>query len=562
MELDAALYKAFLGELQALERFRITYSGLHPEVGLERDDPDVRRLVEAMALLTARSRLAGRRAASRTATRLFVQQLPYMLTPTPAVALVQAQPQPGFVQAELLEAGEGLLFDMDGEGGTAAEALFRTLSPLQVLPIELSGVRTVREESGRRMLYLDFHSRYRRSWQVSALSLLVDHLSDLRSSATLFHALQSHLTHATVSFDERVMDGPGARKVPVTFGAPPSERPGNTLVEHPLQRARLFFRLPQQHMFMRFELPTPEAEWQDFTLCLELGPGWPRGLAMTADSFKLNVVPAVNLSRELSDPVDCDGSLDRYRVRHPEVSGGFEPHSVVGAYRLDAADGLVPLLPAAIPRPGARRGSEPGTYEVEYEQHERGRRAWLLLDLRDALEQPVQVSADTFWHQPALTQERLPPAEIRPADRNLERVAWRVVGSLAAAVRSPVEDDDEALLELVALKSQPALDRDGLVMVLELLRGTEPVFAEVVRSIEGVEVRTAPYARAAAGMKVVYSVRLGVIDAALLPVVALMGPRLRDVLHAWSTQEVVELELELPALEQRLSYRHAPGGLA
>ena len=559
MELDATLYKAYLDELQALERFRITYSGLHPDVGLERDDPDVRRLVEAMALLTARARLAGRKAATRTATRLFVQQLPYMLTPVPALALLQALPQPGFEQADLLGTGEGMILDMNAEEEDGAEALFKTLSPLAVLPIELRAVRSVRKEAGGRYLYLDFHSRYPRGWQVGGLNLLVDHLSDLRSSATLFHALQAHVVRVTMTYEEELLDGPGARDVAVTFGPPAAAVSGHALVEHPLQRARMFFRLPQQHMFMNLSLPESDGEWQDFTVCVELGAGWPRGLALTGDSFKLNVVPAVNLSRELSDPVDCDGSKDRYLVRHPEFAGHFEPHSVGAAYRFDAAEGLVPLLPAVLPSPGGT--TKVGTYEVEYEQQDRGRRAWLLLDLPEAFDEPVQVAADAFWHQPSLTMGREPPLSIRPADRNLEAVRWRVVGAVAAPVRSPVEDDDEALLELVALKSQPALGRQGLITVLDLLRGTEPVFQQIVHAIEDVRVRTAPFAHAVAGVKVIYSVRIGPIDAALLPVVALIGPHLRDVLHVWSTQDVVELELAVPALDQRLVYRGA-GGVA
>jgi len=55
------LEKAFLAELESLEKFRISYTGLYPNAPLTREDPDVRRLMEAMAMFTARTRLAAER---------------------------------------------------------------------------------------------------------------------------------------------------------------------------------------------------------------------------------------------------------------------------------------------------------------------------------------------------------------------------------------------------------------------------------------------------------------------------------------------------------------------
>ena len=47
MQLDDTLYKAFLEELQDLEKFRMSYAALHPAAPLDREDQDVRRLIEA-----------------------------------------------------------------------------------------------------------------------------------------------------------------------------------------------------------------------------------------------------------------------------------------------------------------------------------------------------------------------------------------------------------------------------------------------------------------------------------------------------------------------------------
>ena len=47
------VHKAFLQEMQALENLRVSYTGAYASAGLVREDPEVRRLLEAIALLSA-----------------------------------------------------------------------------------------------------------------------------------------------------------------------------------------------------------------------------------------------------------------------------------------------------------------------------------------------------------------------------------------------------------------------------------------------------------------------------------------------------------------------------
>lgn len=52
----------FLSEMRALEEFRQSYAARHPLARIDREDPDVRRLTEALAYFTVR---AVRRVRSR-----------------------------------------------------------------------------------------------------------------------------------------------------------------------------------------------------------------------------------------------------------------------------------------------------------------------------------------------------------------------------------------------------------------------------------------------------------------------------------------------------------------
>ena len=47
MDTDDPMYRAFLDELDALEKFRMTYAAIRPQAGLQGEDPDVRRMIES-----------------------------------------------------------------------------------------------------------------------------------------------------------------------------------------------------------------------------------------------------------------------------------------------------------------------------------------------------------------------------------------------------------------------------------------------------------------------------------------------------------------------------------
>lgn len=82
------LFRAFLAEMQALDDFRSEYQRRYDFEGLGRDDQDVRRLMEAMAFYTARTRGGVQRAMHRYKVQALEQLFPHLLSPMPAMALL------------------------------------------------------------------------------------------------------------------------------------------------------------------------------------------------------------------------------------------------------------------------------------------------------------------------------------------------------------------------------------------------------------------------------------------------------------------------------------------
>ena len=73
----------FLSELDALERFRRAFLERHPRLPLDREDPDVRRLIESMAFFSVQTRQATLRNLRSTWRRLFAGFFDFLLEPVP-----------------------------------------------------------------------------------------------------------------------------------------------------------------------------------------------------------------------------------------------------------------------------------------------------------------------------------------------------------------------------------------------------------------------------------------------------------------------------------------------
>jgi type VI secretion system protein ImpG len=556
MQMDDTLYKSFLEELQALEKFRMSYTALHPAAPLEREDQDVRRLIEALALFTTRTRQAGQRTLARSTMRLFQQHFSYLLNPVPAMAMLRAVPDARFVDATELPRGTQLVLNPGGEGAPTGPLTFRTQAPLRLLPIRLSQARVEQRGQEACRLRLTFESGFPRNDAPGTLRLYINHLNDFRASLAMFHYLKHTVSAASVVFDERgtevAVGSAGGAQGPVRFGAPRLSPSDAEPFEHPLLRVRSFVHFPQQELFLEVQVPPPPRNWRGFSLCLDLKGRWPLELVLTPDTFVLHAVPVVNLQRGMSNPIEHDGTKERHGVQHPEVSGGYRVHSVLGVYQMDS-EGMHPL------RPGAISGG-PGTYELEQEGQGRARKTWLSLDLPGAFTKPARVAVEASWHQPLPAQFDASGYRAVLADRSLEGVQWSLVGPVVPGMDNPLEHTQQALLQLLALRTQRFLGLEDLVFLLETLGVREQrYFRELVRHISSVKVQSKPFAKSAAGFKYIYHLTLSDLDTSLLPTADLFLERLLDLLGAWSTEDVVELEVRLSQLEKPLRYARSAG---
>jgi type VI secretion system protein ImpG len=549
--MDPGLFEDYQRELEALETFRERYRHLYPFAGLERDDPDVQRLLEGLAFFTARTRRAGEHALAGYERRALEQVFPHMCTPLPSMALLTVEGAERMVEARTLPAGTEVAVSPKPAGRTGTEPtrsiLYRTTRDLVVRPFDLDRSRIELSRLGDDgwELVVPIRSATPRVEAVGEIELHIDPHGDLLAALRLHHALAHHVEGVRYAF-------PGTRQ-PERSARRASFSPavGVDAFAAPLERFRELMHFPQAALVIRVAIEQTPAEWQRLELRFRLGPGWPRELGVPPGAFLLHAAPIINLRRELADPMPLDGTKARLLVAHPEPQLDLCPRELLAVYRSTGA-GLTPLLPEAL------AAGEGDWYAVETSGRHASRQVWLDVHAPSAFEARAAVVVDAEWYQPSAGRVLRGPLEARLTSRHLEGPRWRVVTPVQDAVESPLAGRRERLSRLLALAGQATLDARSLAFLLEMMGAADKeLFQRVARAIVEVTTDRQPDARSPSGVRTTIEVRLRRLPLALVPAADLVLSRLPALLAAWTGDEppIVRVRIEDDEEETVTTYR-------
>lgn len=544
--MDEELEQIFLDELAALDRMRITYSGTYPNTPLSRDDPDVRRLLEGLAMFTARTRVAGERALHKNVLRIFRQHFAHLLGPAPAMGMVRAKPTSRFVDPAVLPADSEILFVEPGErGGNDRIFRFRTLGDLRILPLELVSLtpRPLADKGWRFIFQFRWTTGYAMKMDVGDLHLHINHLDDLASSLTISHALETYKRGSCIVFDQMASEDTEGTPCTITFGAP-KRRDSLRRGEHPFRDIRNVLRFPGQQLYMNIHGITLPKAVETFSVCLDVKPGFPVELRPMQDGFELFAIPIINERLDMADPIEHDGTKERYPVLHPDVTAKFVPIDIFGVYRI-TDKGLDPIEPAVIStRPKSSGDSNPvrPTYDVTYEGINQRRMAFVSAAIQNAFLKPVDLAVEATWHQPAVDTLSLDNIRVAPATRHFSGLEWSHSGPLCPHIESEIQEDDQELLELLSIKHQRALQKEHVQCLLRAVgAGRGSTYEKFMNAMLDLEVERKPAAKSATGFKYVYKFKFGELGPTEIPKFEVYCHRLYDLIAAWCSEHVVEL---------------------
>lgn len=541
MQLDDRLYKAFLEGMQDLENFRQGYAAAHPGAPLDRDDPDVRRLIEAMAFFAARTHMVGIRNIMASHNRIFQQFFPYLLAPQPAMGILQARPTGQFAEPAFLPKGSEIAVTPQDQG----TAIFQTLGDLNILPIALTKMQMLLLPDKGFRLVLSLQAPYPRNDDIGQLSFHINHLNDYQASLRVFHALEGCLRKVSVVFAEIPTETTEGAPCEVDFGLP--ENGEQEDCSHPLQKEQLFFHFPQQDLYLNIHLPAPPRNWRQFALLLDVDSGWPKNLRLNEDVFHLFTVPIINIKRAMAQPFIHDGTQERYPVRYAEQGKGFELHSILGVYRIEK-HALIPI------RAGIIAGGS-GSYEIEQSPDHTGKiRQWLRLHFPENLQHPQTITAEALWLQPWFSESLAQKLQVSPYSRSIVGLEWELNGSIVPHAARALRDEANDFLHLITLKNKSALNIDDLIALLQTLGSLhQGHFHRIADLMTGLRIEETPmHKNGTAGMvKLVYSVQLKEFEPGILPLVETFITHMGRILDAWISEAAVEVRREIPGKKEQ-----------
>ena len=326
---DLLLY--FQRELTYLRKMGQAFAEKYPkiagrlELGTEHcQDPNIERLIEAFAFLTARIQIAIENEFPEVSTALLGVLYPHFLNPVPSMSIAQFEPDPEQGQ---LTGGHDIQRDTPLFSATPQGEIcrFRTCYPVTLWPL------TVEEavfESTDKYDFLDqaadiatvLRLRLRtRTLPLNKLNLnnLVFYLND--ESATvleIYELLFCNARHVALLSDrgEDPVFLPEDALTPVGFEPDEAILPYNPLAHPGYRMLQEYFTFPENFLFFRanhLDRVTSD-QFIDLLILLDRKPR--DRMVIGPDTFCLGCTPIINLFTKTSEPIRLEGRETEYRI--------------------------------------------------------------------------------------------------------------------------------------------------------------------------------------------------------------------------------------------------------
>jgi type VI secretion system protein ImpG len=310
----------FQSELANIKDLGIDFSKAHPALAPmlkgPSSDPDVERLLEGVAFLTALLRQKLDDEFPEIIHEMIRLIWPHYLRPIPASTIVAFKPKPTLKQPITINSGIQIA-SVPVEG---TPCLFQTCFEVQVHPLEILEANYL-ERSGQHpaiQLIFELKGVAPDDWQAESIRFFIS--GDYSSSADLFFLLCNHLhqiiirdskkkRQTVLSKDHLIPAGFSYDKSLIPF--PTQSFPGYRIIQE-------YFILPEKFLFLDL---TGWEHWKDrgeegrFEVLFELSNIPFQPTRIKKETFVLSATPAINVFPHEADPVRLDHRKDEYLVR-------------------------------------------------------------------------------------------------------------------------------------------------------------------------------------------------------------------------------------------------------
>ena len=321
--------------------FARAYPTLAPQLAAASADPDVERILEGVAFLTAQIRQKIDDDFPEFAQGLLRQIFPHYLRPLPCSTIVQFSPKPIMKSRLNIPAGTYL----DSQQIEGVNCRFRTTFDIDMWPLFVNAVKLSETSTGRKTIDLTLELRGMdvTAWESDHLKL---HLSgDLQGAADLYFILLNSVERMGIhGGDERTEQYADDIDI-LPMGFTPEE----SLLEYP-SNSFPSYRLVQEYFLMKEKFLfvdirnirkyTRKLSGSRVVMRFYLKEGPVRIPRISTARFVLHATPAINLFGHDAESILNDHRRSEYRVRPLRNTGErysiYSIDSVIGQNRRSA----------------------------------------------------------------------------------------------------------------------------------------------------------------------------------------------------------------------------------
>ncbi|MDH0648584.1 type VI secretion system baseplate subunit TssF [Pseudomonas sp. GD03858] len=306
-----SLKDRFSEELRYLRELGRDFAQDNPQLahylGKDSCDPDVERLLEGFAFLTAKLRLKLEDDLPELTHAMLQMLWPNYLRPLPSATIIQFAPlKQSLSQSHTVPKGSRL-FSLPVDG-IACE--YRTCTDVQLHPFAIAEVNATQTLDSS-ILCIDLSPLVQRPLNALDCDSLTFHLSgEDRCARTLYLWLSQYLQHISVTIDGEV------RRLPASSVTFPGFSPDEALLPYPrnvfdgYRILQEYFVFPQRFHFFRLtglDKLWPGHDTENVRIEFHFNRQLPDTVRVGTSDFSLFCTPAVNLFRHSAEPIDLSG---------------------------------------------------------------------------------------------------------------------------------------------------------------------------------------------------------------------------------------------------------------
>ncbi|SHO54524.1 type VI secretion system baseplate subunit TssF [Vibrio quintilis] len=329
--------KYFREELSFLKEQGKHFTEVHPQLSRflhgQVTDPDVERLLEGFAFLTARLREKVEDEFPELTHSLINMLWPNYLRPVPSMSIIAFEPKSSVSEKHVIKSGVQLDSARDVLGTTCH---FRTCRDVSLFPLVIEGITShhTRESSTVNISLM-------MQGEMSVGEALVDSLrfylgGDLYSAQTLYLWLNHNLDKIVIDVDGTEFSVPGDALKSVGFSGEDALLPYPKNVYEGYRILQEYLSFPQAFHFIdvfSLDKVIPSSVRGRMTMKIRFSKTLPTDVRINEESFQLYCAPIINLFEHDADPIDLTGKQSEYRIipssRYPSH---YEVFSVDGVY--------------------------------------------------------------------------------------------------------------------------------------------------------------------------------------------------------------------------------------